>query len=130
VPGILVVDDEPQVRAAVVRILSGWGFRVREAETAQEGMAVLTSFIRERPQLVIIDIILPDGSGVQLARQIREEFPDQRILHMSGYAREVVAGEGLSADEEFLPKPFTPEQLVEKVMALTGRPAGRMESRG
>lgn len=132
VPGILVVDDEPIVRGAVIRALSGWGFRIHEAETAQEAMTVLTAFAGEQPQLVIIDIILPDDNGVRLAEQIREEFPTQRILYMSAYPRDVVWTEGLrDGTEEFLPKPFTAEELIRKVeAALTGagpaavRPSG------
>lgn len=124
IPSILVVDDEPLVRSAVVRALSGWGFRVREAETVEEAMTALTSFVRKRPELVIIDIILPDGNGVQLARQIREEFPDQPILYMSAYPRDVLAAEGLRGDEEFMVKPFTPAQLIKRVEATLGRTRG------
>src|ERR671913_1487763 len=118
VPNILVVDDEPIVRGTIMRVLSGWGFRIHEAETAQEAMSVLTSFAGEQPQLVIIDIVLPDDNGVRLGEQIREEFPSQRILYMSAYPREVVWAQGLrDGTEEFMPKPFTPEQLIRKVEA-------------
>jgi two-component system response regulator MprA len=124
VPSILVVDDEPIVRGTILRVLSGWGFRVHEAETAQEAMTVLTTALAgEQPQLVIIDIILPDDNGVRLAEQIREEFPNQRILYMSAYPREVVREEGLrDGTEEFMPKPFTAEQLIRKVEAALTRP--------
>ena len=123
VPSILVVDDEPLVRGAVIKVLSGWGFRVHEAETAQEAMSVLTTFAGEQPQLVIIDIILPDDNGVRLAQQIREEFPGQRILYMSAYPSEVVWADGLrDSTEEFMPKPFTPEELILKVEAALTRP--------
>jgi CheY-like chemotaxis protein len=122
VPSILVVDDEPIVRGAIIRVLSGWGFRVHEAETAQEAMTVLTAFEGEQPQLVIIDIILPDDNGVRLAEQIREEFPSQRILYMSAYPRDAVWTDGLrDGTEEFMPKPFTAEELIRKVeAAVTG----------
>lgn len=123
VPNILVVDDEPIVRGTIIRVLGGWGFHIHEAETAQEAMNVLTTFAGEQPQLVIIDIILPDDNGVRLAEQIREEFPTQRILYMSAYPRDVVRSEGLrDGTEEFLPKPFTAEQLIGKVEAALTRP--------
>jgi CheY-like chemotaxis protein len=130
VPSILVVDDEPIVRGAIIRALSGWGFRIHEAETAQEAMTVLTTTLAgEQPQLVIIDIILPDDNGVRLAEQIREEFPSQRILYMSAYPRDVVWAEGLrDGTEEFMPKPFTAQELIRKVeTALTakGSPAAK-----
>ena len=121
VPAILVVDDEPLVRASIVKILGGWGFQVREAETIEEAMTVLTTFVRERPQLVIIDIILPDGNGIELARQVREEVPAQPILYMSAYPRAVIAAKGLPEDEEFMTKPFDPPELVARVEAALGR---------
>ncbi len=125
VPHILVVDDEPIVRGAVIRILGGWGFRVLEAETAEEAMAVLTSGAGERPQLVIVDIVLPGDNGVELARQIRDEFPDQRILFMSAYPKEVLWNEGLrDGVEEFMAKPFTSDVLIRAVEAALQRPRG------
>ena len=123
VPTVLVVDDEPIVRDTVVRILGGWGFRVLEAETADEAMTVLTSPAGEQPQLVIIDIVLPGDNGLVLARQVREEFPNQRILFMSGYSAEVLGAEGLrSGTEEFMAKPFTADQLIRKVESALSRP--------
>ena len=123
VPSILVVDDEPLVRGAVIRILGGWGFRVHEAETAQEAMDVLTSLAGERPQLVIVDIILPGDSGVKLAGQIRDEFPSQRILFMSAYAQDVLWEEGLrDSTEVFMSKPFTSGELIRKVEEALTRP--------
>lgn len=116
IPHILVVDDEPIVRGAVIRTLGGWGFRVLEAETAEEAMAVLTTPAGERPQLVIVDIVLPGDSGVELGRQIREEFPEQPILYMSAYPRDVMWQEGLrDGTDAFLSKPFTAETLIRAV---------------
>lgn len=126
IPHILVVDDEPIVRGAVIRILGGWGFRVLEAETAEEAMAVLTTMAGERPQLVIVDIVLPGDSGVELARQIRDEFPDQPILYMSAYPQDVLRGEGLTDTVVFLPKPFTAEALIRAVEAAL-RQGSRVE---
>jgi hypothetical protein len=124
VPSILVVDDEPVVRGAVIRILGGWGFRVHEAETAEEAMDVLTSFAGERPQLVIIDIILPGDNGVKLAQQIREEFPSQRLLFMSAYTQDVLWSEGLrDSTEAFMAKPFTSAELIRKVEEALTRPS-------
>jgi CheY-like chemotaxis protein len=124
IPHILVVDDEPIVRGSVMRILSGWGFRILEAETAEEAMTVLTTLAGERPQLVIIDIVLPGDNGVELARQIREEFPEQRILFMSAYPRDVLMAEGLrDGTEAFLTKPFTADALIRAVEVALGRHA-------
>jgi two-component system phosphate regulon response regulator OmpR len=86
-------------------------------------MTVLTTLAGERPQLAIVDIVLPGRNGVELARQIREEFPDQRVLYMSAYPRGVLAREGLEEGAEtFLAKPFTPEQLLQRVEEALARP--------
>ena len=123
IPHILVVDDEPIVRGAVMRILGGWGFRIFEAETAEEAMTVLMSAAGERPQLVIIDIVLPGDNGVELARQIREEFPEQRILFMSAYPKDVLWEEGLrDRTEAFVSKPFTADSLIRAVEAALRQP--------
>ena len=124
IPHILVVDDEPIVRGSVMRILGGWGFRILEAETAEEAMTVLTTLAGERPHLVIVDIVLPGDNGVELARQIREEFPEQRILFMSAYPRDVLMAEGLrDGTEAFLTKPFTADTLIRAVEVALGRHA-------
>ena len=114
VPSILVVDDDANVRLIASRILSGWGFRIREAETAEDAFAVLLS-TRDRPQLILIDVILPGADGVTLAEQIREEWPSQRVLYMSGYPAEVLRAHRV--DAPVLTKPFTQEELLRQVEA-------------
>jgi two-component system cell cycle sensor histidine kinase/response regulator CckA len=123
VPSILVVDDEVAVRRSAYRCLSEWGFRVLEAETADDALAVLFA-ARDRPQLVVIDIILPGKDGITLAQQIREEWPAQRILYMSAYPLEVLVGHGFhDLDGGFLVKPFTRDTLLREVEAALSRPA-------
>jgi CheY-like chemotaxis protein len=112
VPTILVVDDDATVRTIASRILGGWGFRVCEAETAEEAFAALLS-ARDRPQLILIDVILPGADGVTLAELILEEWPDQRLLYMSAYPAEVLRAHGVNAP--VLVKPFTQNQLLQRV---------------
>ena len=112
---VLVVDDRSMARRIAARTLSEEGFRVLEADGMREAMEVLAQ-ARGRVDLVMIDIVLADGDGVKLARLIQEEWPEQRILFMSGYAAEVMARYGLEdLDVPFLAKPFTPSRLAEKV---------------
>lgn len=118
VPSILVVDDDANVRLIASRILGGWGFRIREAETAEEAFAVLLS-TRDRPQLILIDVILPGADGVTLAEQIREEWPSQRVLYMSAYPAEVLQAHRV--DAPVLTKPFTQEELLRQVEAALTR---------
>ncbi len=123
VPSILVVDDDTTVRLIASRILSGWGFRVREAETAEEAFAALLT-TGDRPQLILIDVVLPGADGVTLAQQILEEWPGQPILYMSAYPAEVLRAHRV--DAPVLVKPFTQAELlrgVEEALSAPGRAA-------
>jgi DNA-binding response OmpR family regulator len=119
---VLVVDDRSMARRIAARTLSEEGFRVLEADGMREAMEVLAQ-ARGRVDLVMIDIVLADGDGVKLARQIQEEWPEQRFLFMSGYAAEVMARYGLeNLDVPFLAKPFTRSELLSRVFQVLRRP--------
>ena len=118
VPSILIVDDDANVRLVAARTLAGWGFRIREAETAEEAFAVLMSE-PDRPQLILIDIVLPGADGVTLAGQVREEWPDQRVLYMSAYPTEILRARRV--EEPVLEKPFTQNELLRQVEAALAR---------
>ena len=87
-----------------------------------EALEVLAQ-ARGRLDLVMLDVVMADGDGVKLARQIQEEWPDQRVLFMSGFAAEVLARYGLKElDVPFLAKPFTRSELLAKVRETLQRP--------
>jgi len=117
---VLVVDDRSLARRIASRILSEEGFRVLEADGMGEALEVLAQ-ARGRVDLVMLDVVLADGDGVKLARQIREEWPAPRILFMSGFAAEVLTRHGLrDLDVPFLAKPFTRSELLAKVGEALG----------
>jgi len=119
---VLVVDDRGMARRIASRILSEEGFRVLEADGMGEALEVLAQ-ARGRLDLVMLDVVMSDGDGVKLARQIQEEWPDQRVLFMSGFAAEVLARYGLKElDVPFLAKPFTRSELLAKVRETLQRP--------
>jgi DNA-binding response OmpR family regulator len=119
---VLVVDDRSMARRIASRVLSEEGFRVLEADGMGEALEVLAQ-ARGRLDLVMLDVVMGDGDGVKLARQIQEEWPDQRILFMSGFAAEVLARYGLKElDVPFLAKPFTRSELLAKVRETLQRP--------
>jgi len=119
---VLVVDDRSMARRIASRILSEEGFRVLEADGMGEALEVLAQ-ARGRIDLVMLDVVLADGDGVRLARQIQEEWPTQRILFMSGFAAEVLTRYGLrDLDVPFLAKPFTRSELLAKVAEAIDRP--------
>jgi DNA-binding response OmpR family regulator len=115
---ILVVDDVGVVRKVTFRLLSEAGYRVFEAGSAAEALEVLST-ARQPVNLVIVDVILPEMSGVDLVRLILQEWPATRVLYMSAFPAEVLVREGLDQlTVSFLAKPFTRDELLNKVTAV------------
>ncbi len=112
---VLVVDDQRYARRVAYRILSEAGYRVLEAEDGHEALDALHS-ARMGVDLVMIDVVLPGMDGVELADQIREDWPGQRILFTSGYAAQILAEHGLETfDVPFLAKPYTRDEALAKI---------------
>jgi DNA-binding response OmpR family regulator len=119
---VLVVDDIRLARRIAARILSEEGFRVLEADGADEALEVLSE-ARGRVDLVLLDVVMPNGDGVTLTKSIRAEWPDQRLLYMSAHPAEVLTRHGLKdLDVQFLDKPFTRDELLTKVKAALRHP--------
>ena len=120
---VLVVDDVRLARQIAVRILSEEGYRVLEADGADEALEVLSE-ARGRVDLVLLDVVMPNRDGVALTKSIREEWPDQRLLYMSGHPAEVMARHGLKdLNVPFLAKPYTRAELLSKVRSALRHPA-------
>ncbi|MBL8951816.1 MAG: response regulator [Myxococcaceae bacterium] len=118
---ILVVEDHEPVRLAVTRTLTAKGYRVVEARTPYDAIALLGDSA-EPFDLVLTDVVLPDMSGDQLVSHIRVGRPDIAVLFMSGYAAGALGHQGVvPPGTTFLPKPFTPDGLVGKVRAALDR---------
>ena len=114
-PLILVVDDEPGIRALVAKILRREHYEVIEASTAVE--AGMLADTQARPvQLLVTDIVLPDDPGTRLAEQLTASIPTLKVLYMSGYTDDERARTGeMPPGAKFLQKPFTLSALVAKV---------------
>ena len=118
---VLVVDDAAIVRRLAFRLLSEAGYRVFEAGSAAEALEVL-SMARGRVELVLVDVIMPEVNGVDLARMVHEASPDVPVVFMSAFPAEVLVREGLRDPQvRFMAKPFTREELLRTVAgALNG----------
>jgi CheY-like chemotaxis protein len=118
---ILVVEDEPAVRALVTRVLEADGFQVLAAEHGQAALELLGRH-RGTVQAVIADVVMPVMGGRELAEQVARSHPETPVLLMSGYAADELVRQGLLPNEDvpLLPKPFAPEVLVERLRALLG----------
>jgi two-component system cell cycle sensor histidine kinase/response regulator CckA len=112
---LLVVDDERLSRRVAYRILSEEGYRVLEAEDCPETLEVLSQ-ARGRVDLLMVDVVMPHCDGVELARRVLEEWPNQPNLYMSAHPAEVLVQHGLSSlDVPFLAKPYTRDEVLAKV---------------
>ena len=120
---ILMVDDDVDLNALVTEYLARFGHRLVTATTAARGMAELR---RERPDLIILDIMLPDTDGLTLCRKIRTEF-DVPIIMLTarGEVADRVLGLELGADD-YLSKPFEPRELVARIQSVIRRSADRV----
>jgi DNA-binding response OmpR family regulator len=118
---VVVVDDEPSVQEVVRAYLEKDGYHVFVAGTGAEGLALAE---RIKPGLVVLDLMLPDRSGEEICREIRERS-DIPILMLTAKASEEerVQGLALGADD-YLVKPFSPRELVLRVRAILRRTQG------
>ncbi len=113
---ILVIDDDPDVRAFIVASLGEHGHGVR---AASDGASGLDLFALRRPDLVIIDFVMPGLSGAEVAKKILEECPGQRLLFVSGYS-ETAAITRAAPDAPLLTKPFRADALDAAVREALG----------
>jgi PAS domain S-box-containing protein len=120
---VLVVEDEPLVRAVTARALAAAGYRVLVAADGGEALDIAAR--EPRLDLLVTDVIMPGKSGRAVADELRRERPGLRVLFVSGYPRDAISRAGvLDSGVEFLPKPFTALVLQERVRhVLDQRPA-------
>jgi PAS domain S-box-containing protein len=111
---VLVVEDNPDVRAYSVMILKELGYQVVEAATADAALNVVGS--DQRIDLLFTDVILPDRSGRVVADEAQRLRPGLKVLFTTGYSRNAIVHHGrLDPGVELLPKPFTFDQLATRV---------------
>lgn len=124
---ILVVDDEPQIRRAVRNALGGEDTRVSEAETAAQALDAVAA---QRPDLLVLDLGLPDAPGIQVCRDLRT-WSDVPILVLS--ARNADDEKAMLLDagaDDYLTKPFSTLELQARVRALMRRSARTSGTQG
>ena len=115
---ILLVEDEDQVRVVARNILRRSGYEVIEARSGEEALALAERY-GGTIQLLLSDVVMPQMSGPDLAKQLAAARPLMKVLFMSGYTDDSVVRHGiLQADVAFLQKPITPDLLTRKVRAV------------
>ena len=121
---VLVVDDEPQFRRALVTNLRGAGYDVEAAATAEEALA---SAGLRAPEVIILDLLLPDGSGTDVARELRR-WSEAPIILVSavGDEAEKIAALDAGADD-YVTKPFAIGELLARMRAVLRRAGSTTE---
>jgi two-component system cell cycle sensor histidine kinase/response regulator CckA len=117
---VLLVEDEPSVRAVAERALGRHGYLVRSVGTAEEALRVASS--EPAFALLVTDVVLPGMSGRDLARQLTQSWPKLCVLFISGYTQNTIEHGGvLDPGISFLQKPFLPLELLVAARKVLGR---------
>ncbi len=115
---VLVVDDEPQILRALRTSLRGAGYDVETAETAEQA---LTALAANPPDAVVLDLVLPDGSGTEVTRELRTwSSAPVIVLSVVGDEAEKVAALDAGADD-YVTKPFSIDELLARLRAALRR---------
>ena len=120
-PRVLVVDDEAPILDLVREYLSSEGMDVAVAE---DGASALDAIQERRPDVIVLDVMLPGLDGFEVLRRLRT-FSDAYVIMLTARAEEIDRIVGLSVGaDDYLVKPFSPRELVARVKALLRRPRG------
>ena len=121
---LLVVDDEEHIRSAIAEALELEGFRV---DTADSGVSALEALARTSYDLMILDIRMPDVDGVQVMTRVHQQFPELRVVVLTGYAALESAITAVKTGAvDYLEKPTSTHEIVRTVkMALQRHVSGR-----
>ncbi len=126
---VLVVDDDPDVRLFSVTVLEENGYTPLEAENGEEGLKMIKA---EKPDLVLLDILMPRQSGIRLYRELKtsKALKDIHVIVLSGVAKKTFlrsqkaltefGGAEVPEPEIYLEKPVEPEELAEVIKKVLG----------
>jgi twitching motility two-component system response regulator PilH len=126
---VLVVDDDPDIRLFSVTVLEEHGYTPLEAEDGESGLKMIKE---EKPDLVILDILMPRQSGVRLYRELKtsKALKDIHVIVLSGIAKKTFmrsqkaltdfGGAAVPEPEIYLEKPVEPEELAEVIKKVLG----------
>jgi len=125
---VLLVEDEPEVRRLVEKILDMYGYTVLSAASPAEAVA-LSRGRDGTIEVLVTDVIMPGMNGRELSRVLSGARPELRVLYMSGYTDAAIAQHGiLEQGTAFVSKPFTPEILARKIREVLEAPPGNLKS--
>ena len=116
---LLLIDDDQELCELLVSWLSQEGFQVR---ACHDGSSARKALSESSPDAVVLDVMLPDGSGLELLKQLRNDHPDLPVLMLSarGEPLDRILGLEMGADD-YLPKPFEPRELLARIRSVLRR---------
>jgi len=120
---VLIADDEPNIVTSLEYLMQKSGYEVKIARNGDEALALVESF---RPDLVLLDVMMPRKSGYEVCQQIRERTDWQyiKVVMLSAKGRESEVNKGLSLGaDSYVTKPFSNQELIAKIDALLGNGA-------
>jgi two-component system, chemotaxis family, chemotaxis protein CheY len=116
---VLICDDAIFMRTMLGNILRQAGFEV--VGEAQTGAEAVERYQQLKPDLVTMDIVMPDMGGIDAVREIMQEFPDAKILMCSAMGQQALVIEAIQAGaRDFVVKPFQPSRVLEAVQRVLG----------
>jgi len=115
---VLVVDDEPSITDAVATAFRYEGFETTEAGTGRAAVKEIDEF---RPDLIILDVMLPDSDGIELARRLRDGHSRTPIIFLTAKDATEDKLAGLAVGDDYLTKPFSLAELVARARAVLRR---------
>lgn len=118
----MVVEDEEMIRELLRRTLVKFGYTVLTANHGEEALRVAER--HDKPiDPMITDIVMPQMSGHELAKQLAPLRPEMSVLYISGYDEKMVTDQGfVDREKHFLPKPFVPRDVARKIREILDKP--------
>jgi two-component system, cell cycle sensor histidine kinase and response regulator CckA len=115
---VLLVEDEASVRTLGSAVLRTAGYTVLEAANGDDALGLAAEHRHRIIHLLVTDMVMPQLGGRELAERLRSQRPEIKVLFMSGYLGDAPNDVGLNAAGHFLPKPFAPRALLQKVREI------------
>src|ERR1700722_18008128 len=127
-PKLLVVDDEPNIRELVQVALNFHGFAVTTSATGEDALQLAEAY---RPDLIVLDVLLPDIDGFEVCRRLRSVANDVPVIFLTARdaTTDTVTGLTIGGDD-YITKPFSVEAMTARVRAVLRRTADRRSLRG
>lgn len=120
---VMIVDDKPVVVNELTRLIEdSWAARV--VDTAIDGKAAISSALKNRPDLILLDVSLPDMNGIEIARELKSAWPEVKILAISAYPDSLYVDSMLGAGAlGYLLKDNVQDELIDAIQAISiGQP--------